>query len=171
MRLRTSPLYAPEITMGPDGYRPAPGGQPISLLAPPGTYTVKLTVEGKDYTQTLKVLKDPHSNGTECDIQIQTKLLPSLSGTTNNMVDAVNLIESLRAQVADLEFAGAAHLLDLALVGAEALRIGGSLGADDDAGRPLGKPGKRRLRRVDDDRHLPATQPDARVSVIGQFHC
>jgi hypothetical protein len=103
MRLRTSPLYAPEITMGPDGYRPAPGGQPISLLAPPGTYTVKLTVEGKDYTQTLKVLKDPHSNGTECDIQIQTKLLTSLSGTTNNMVDAVNLIESLRAQVAELK--------------------------------------------------------------------
>jgi hypothetical protein len=91
--------------MGPDGYRPAPSGQPIALLAPPGTYTVKLTVEGKDYTQPLKVLKDPHSNGSEGDIQIQTKLITSLSGTMANMVDAVNQIESLRAQVSELKSA------------------------------------------------------------------
>jgi len=105
MHLRTSPLYAPEITMGPDGYRPPPAGQPIALLAPPGNYTIKLTADGKEYTQPLKVLKDPHSNGTEGDIQIQTKLMTSLSGAMNNMVDAVNQIESLRAQVADLKSA------------------------------------------------------------------
>jgi hypothetical protein len=105
MRLRTSPLYAPEITMGPDGYRPAPAGQPIALLAPPGTYTVKLTVEGKEYTEALKVLKDPHSNGSEGDIQIQTKLMTSLSGTMANLVDSVNQIESLRAQVTELKSA------------------------------------------------------------------
>ncbi|HYL77378.1 MAG TPA: sialidase [Bryobacteraceae bacterium] len=105
MRLRTSPLYAPEIAMGPDGWRPAPGEQRISLLAPPGAYTVKLTVDGKDYTQPLKVLKDPHSNGTEGDIQIQTKLMTSLSGQLNNVVAAVNQIESLRAQLADLKSA------------------------------------------------------------------
>ena len=105
MRLRTSPLYAPEITMGPDGYRPPPTGQAVSLLAPPGTYTVKLMVDGKEYTQPLKVLKDPHSNGTEGDLQIQTRLMTSLSGTMDNMVDAVNQIESLRAQVAGLKSA------------------------------------------------------------------
>jgi hypothetical protein len=78
-----------------------------TMVAPaqPGIYTVKLTVEGKDYTQPLKVLKDPHSNGAEGDIQIQTRLLTSLSGELNNMVDAVNQIESLRAQVADLKSA------------------------------------------------------------------
>src|SRR5207247_74799 len=80
MRLRTSPEYAPEITMGPEGWRPSPGLQGIALLAPPGTYTVKLTVEGKEYTQPLKVLKDPHSNGSEGDIQIQTRLMTSLAG-------------------------------------------------------------------------------------------
>jgi photosystem II stability/assembly factor-like uncharacterized protein len=105
MRLRTAPEYAPDVTEGPEGWRPAPGQQRLSLLAPPGTYTVKLTVEGKDYTQTLKVLKDPHSNGTEGDIQIQTKLMTSLSGQMNNVVDAVNQIESLRAQLADLKSA------------------------------------------------------------------
>jgi len=105
MRLRTSPQYAPEITLGPEGWRPAPGERRIALLAPPGTYTVKLTVEGKEYTQPLKVLKDPHSNGTEGDIQIQTKVVTSLSGEMNALVDGVNEIESLRSQLADLKSA------------------------------------------------------------------
>ncbi len=90
IRLRTSPEYAPEIVEGPEGWRPAPGEQRIGMLAPPGTYTVKLTVGGKDYTQTLKVLKDPHSNGTEGDIQLQTKLMTSLTGQIDSAVDAVN---------------------------------------------------------------------------------
>ena len=105
MRLRTSPPYAPEITEGPEGWRRAPAEQTISLLAPPGTYTVKLTVDGKDYTQPLRVLKDPHSNGTEGDIDIQATMMKSLAGEMNNMVGAVNQIESLRAQVAELKSA------------------------------------------------------------------
>ena len=75
------------------------------------------------------------------------------------------------ADPADLELTRAAHLLDLAVAGAQALRVGLALGADDDPDWvPLARPGKRRLRWVDDDRHLPAAKPDARVAVIGQFH-
>jgi len=103
MRLRTSPEHAPEIAVGPEGWRPAPGIPSIALLAPPATYTVKLTVEGKEYTRPLKVLKDPHSNGSEGDIQIQIRLMSSLAGQMENTVDAVNRIESLRAQLADLK--------------------------------------------------------------------
>lgn len=103
MRLRTPPEYAPEIAEGPDGTRPEPGGQRISVLAPPGTYTVKMTVGGKEYTQNLKVIKDPHSNGSEGDIQIQTKLLTLLSDDLNNVADAVNQIELIRAQISVLE--------------------------------------------------------------------
>ena len=51
------------------------------------------------------MIKDPHSNGTEGDIQIQTKLMTSLTGQLNNVVAAVNQIESLRAQLADLKSA------------------------------------------------------------------
>ena len=105
MHLRTPPEYAPDIGLNQEGWRPAPDARPFSLLAPPGSYIVKLTVDGKEYTQTLKVLKDPHSNGTEGDIQIQTRLMTSLSGSMNNMVDAVNEIESLRAQILDLRSA------------------------------------------------------------------
>jgi photosystem II stability/assembly factor-like uncharacterized protein len=103
MLLRTPPEYAPEVAEGPDGTRPAPNTQPISVLAPPGQYTVKMTVDGKDYTQKLTVIKDPHSNGTEGDIQVQTKLLTSLSDDLNNMADAVNQIELVRAQLSVLE--------------------------------------------------------------------
>jgi hypothetical protein len=105
IRLRTSPLYAPEILLNAQGWRPAPGERAISILAPPGVYTVKLTVDGQDYTRPLHVLKDPHSNGSEGDIQLQTKFLTSLSGTMNTMVDAVNRIESLRAQLLELKSA------------------------------------------------------------------
>ena len=94
MRMRTAP--------DAQGSGAGRGSRVISILAPPGTYTVKLTVDGKDYMQSLKVLKDPHSNGTEGDIQIQTKLMTSISDTMNHVVDAVNEIESLRAQLLEV---------------------------------------------------------------------
>ena len=105
IRLRTQPLYAPEILLNAQGWRTAPGVRPMSVLAPPGVYTAKLTVGGKDYTQPLKVLKDPHSNGSEGDIQIQTKFMTSLTGTMNSVADAVSQIESLRAQLLELKSA------------------------------------------------------------------
>ena len=103
IRLRTSPLYAPDVTVGPEGWRPAPAVSPVSLLAPPGTYTVKLTVGGHDYTQKLTVLKDPHSAGTPADIQVQTKLFLTVQDELNTMADDVNQIESVRAQLANLQ--------------------------------------------------------------------
>ena len=36
VRLRTSPAYAPEIKVGPDGTRNAPGTGRMSILMPPG---------------------------------------------------------------------------------------------------------------------------------------
>jgi len=62
-----------------------------------------MTVDGKDYTQKLMVLKDPHSNGSEGDIQIQTRMLTSLSDDLNRMADVVNQIELIRAQLSVLE--------------------------------------------------------------------
>lgn len=103
IRLRTPPEYAPEIENGPEGWRPALGIQRISAVAPPGMYTIKLTIDGKDYSQPLRVIKDPHSNGTEGDITIQTKLIGALSDDMNGVVDAINQIESIRAQLSVLE--------------------------------------------------------------------
>jgi photosystem II stability/assembly factor-like uncharacterized protein len=103
IHLRTSPLYAPDVTVGPQGWRPAPGAAPISLLAPPGPYTVKLTVDGHEYTQKLNVLKDPHSTGTVADIEAQDKLVATIQDEMNTMAGAVNQIESVRAQLIHLQ--------------------------------------------------------------------
>ena len=103
MRLRTSPLYAPDVKPGPEGWRPAPGAGRIDLLVPPGTYTVTLTLGEQRLTQKLNVLKDPHSSGTESDIQTQTQFVSGLRDAMNALAASVNQIESIRAQLEALE--------------------------------------------------------------------
>jgi HPt (histidine-containing phosphotransfer) domain-containing protein len=102
-KLRTSPLYAADVKVGPEGWRPAPDAGRISLLEPPGTYTVTLTVGGEKSSQKLNVLKDPHSGGTESDIQTQMRFLTGLRDEMSTLGASVNQIESIRAQLAALE--------------------------------------------------------------------
>ena len=106
VRLRTSPLYAPDVTVGPEGWRPmsgmGAGAGRLSILAPPGTYTVQLSVGGRQLTQTLEVRKDPHSAGTEADIQAQTAMLLELRRELESAVDVVNQIELVRGQITNL---------------------------------------------------------------------
>jgi len=103
IKLRTSPLYAPDVKLGAKGWRAAPDASRLSLLAPPGTYTVTLTLGEEKSSQSLKVLKDPHSTGTESDIRTQTQFLSGLLDQMNGIARSVNQIESIRAQVAALE--------------------------------------------------------------------
>lgn len=99
IRLRTSPLYAPEIQAGPEG---RPSGGRLSILAVPGTYTVELSVAGQKLTQQLTVRKDPNSAGTEEDIQAQTAMLFDLQKDMNTVADMVNSLEIVRKQLYDL---------------------------------------------------------------------
>ena len=96
--MRTSPLYAPHIVPGPNG-RTAPGTNTLAILAPPGTYTVKLTVGGTDHTQPLVVRKDPNTGGTEGDIAAQTTALMAVRNDLNQAADAVHRIEAARVQI------------------------------------------------------------------------
>ena len=110
IRLRTSPLYTPDVTVGPEGWRPiaekdwrtGEGAERLSMLAPPGTYTVQLSVGGRQLTQTLEVRKDPHSAGTEADIQAQMTMLFELRRDLESAVDVVNQIELVRGQITNL---------------------------------------------------------------------
>ena len=52
-------------------------------LAAPGTYTVKLTVDGKESTQKLVVRKDPNSAGTDADVEASTKFSLTLYTATS----------------------------------------------------------------------------------------
>jgi hypothetical protein len=98
VRLRTSPLYAPDIEVGPDGFRPG-GGARLSLLALPGTYTVRLSAGGRDQTQKLELRKDPNSAGSEAELAEQMKMLVDLRRDLDQATDMINQLELVRSQI------------------------------------------------------------------------
>jgi hypothetical protein len=102
IRLRTSPLFAPHIKVGSDGWRPYTRGRPISFRMAPGAYGVRFTVDGQEFKQELRVNKDPNSAGTEADIQAQVELLWKLREMSDQVAGMVNRIESIRRQIYDL---------------------------------------------------------------------
>src|SRR5205807_3422027 len=65
IKLRTSPLYAPEFRLNADGTRKFPTPAALSMLAPPGTYAVKLMAPGVERVESLTVRKDPNTAGTD----------------------------------------------------------------------------------------------------------
>ena len=103
IRLRTAHQYAPEVALGPQGWRAAPGSGRISLLVPPGVYTVKLAANDQEFTQKLNVLKDPHSIGSESNIAEQMKLLTTLRDDLESVSESVNQVEMLRSQLVNLD--------------------------------------------------------------------
>jgi photosystem II stability/assembly factor-like uncharacterized protein len=103
VRLRTSPLYAPEVRLNAEGWRPLPEGGRMNVLVPPGTYTVKLSVDGQELSQPLVVRKDPNSGSSEEDVQKQTAMLFELRKDLESAADMVNQIESIRGQLENLK--------------------------------------------------------------------
>lgn len=99
VRMRTAPAFAPEIRLGPDGTRNAPGAGRLSILMPPGNYTVKLAVAGQNLAQPLIIKKDPNSGGTEVDITSQTSMMLELRNDTEAGAQMVNQIEFIRSQI------------------------------------------------------------------------
>jgi photosystem II stability/assembly factor-like uncharacterized protein len=101
IRLRTTPLYADWVDLGPNRVRS--GGTGVSLLQPPGTYTVTLEVDGRTFTQPLRLLKDPNSEGTDADIAAQMSALKLMRADHDSTASAINRIEWTRRQLLDLE--------------------------------------------------------------------
>ena len=153
-RLRTRPLFNDAWQMEADGTRPATGFTGLTLLMPPGRYTVRLSAGGRQHTQPLLVRKDPHSEGTVADIVQQHRALLALQRDHATAAEMVNTIESVRSQAlalreqlaaaADLRAAGDTlygkfttledRLLDLRITGRGQdgvrwpVRLGGQLG-------------------------------------------
>ncbi|MCG8469720.1 MAG: sialidase, partial [Gemmatimonadetes bacterium] len=101
IRMLTSPLYAEHIAVGEEG-RPAPGGRQISILMPPGRYTVRLTADGQTHEQPLTAIKDPHSAGSEADIAEQIAFLREAREGVVRAGEAVEQVERIRVQLATL---------------------------------------------------------------------
>jgi hypothetical protein len=69
-------------------------------LVPPGSYTVKLTVDGKELpTRILEVLKDPNSAATEADLEASSKLAVAIYKNINTVARMINQVEWTRKQV------------------------------------------------------------------------
>jgi DNA repair exonuclease SbcCD ATPase subunit len=81
-----------------DGTRDAPGFGSITVLLAPGRYTVKLTVDGQSSTQPLEVLKDPHETLTDQEMRAAIDQLLAMQADLNLSADALNSIETMRAQ-------------------------------------------------------------------------
>jgi photosystem II stability/assembly factor-like uncharacterized protein len=103
IKLRTSPTYSPDVPLGAEGWRSAPAVDRIALLVPPGTYTLTLKVGEEKSSEKLNLLKDPHSTGSDADIQAQIQLVSALRSEMDALAASVNQIESVRTQIASLE--------------------------------------------------------------------
>jgi hypothetical protein len=67
----------------------------------PGTYTVRLNVNGQSYRQPLNLVKDPRTTATDADLREQFDFLMRIREKTSQANDAVKTIRSVKAQLAD----------------------------------------------------------------------
>ncbi|HZI22752.1 MAG TPA: hypothetical protein VFD76_09540, partial [Gemmatimonadales bacterium] len=94
---------------------------PVGPLALPGTYTVRLTVDGQRYTQTVKVRNDPRSPASFADLRAQHALQMKVHRALQQTSDRYHEVTALRAAVAadtaaaPAEVATAAKALDSTL--------------------------------------------------------
>jgi len=67
----------------------------------PGTYVVRLNVNGQKYTQPFTIVKDPRSTATDADLKEQFDFLVRIRDKTGQANDAVKTIRNMKAQLAD----------------------------------------------------------------------
>ncbi len=153
-KLRTQPLDFPHEKFNKEGWRPLRNfGISRGLTPPlvsPGTYTVKLAVDGQEFTQTLEVRKDPSSASSLADIKAQEKMLLALRDDLNTVTDMINQTEWMRKQISDLihrleedegstELVAAAKELDDKLLGVSEnlyqVRLAGGVGGSENGFR------------------------------------
>jgi photosystem II stability/assembly factor-like uncharacterized protein len=105
--LQTIPGQHTHTQFSKNGYRPLRSdhmtrpGQ-VGALAAPGTYTVKLTAGGQEFTEKLVVKKDPNSVATEADVAAKTAFDLELQNNINQIVDMIDRTEVVRKQIAEV---------------------------------------------------------------------
>ena len=68
-------------------------------MVQPGTYTAKLTVDGKSYTQPFVVVNDPRTHVSVADIQAQANAWFTLRDKLDSTVTSANHIETMEKQL------------------------------------------------------------------------
>ncbi len=101
-RLRTPPDENPWVEMPARGWRPMSDGGRLSVLSPPGSYTVRLVAGPDTLTTSLDVLKDPNSPGSEAEIAEQLPVARDLYDMLERAAAMIDEIEELRVQLGEL---------------------------------------------------------------------
>ena len=70
---------------------------PEGVLAPPGSYTIKLTVDGKSQSQSVTITNDPRSPATLAAVRAQYALLRKNSDGARVAFDGFGQVEAMRA--------------------------------------------------------------------------
>jgi photosystem II stability/assembly factor-like uncharacterized protein len=75
----------------------------VGPIAVPGKYTVKLTVDGQSFTQTLEILRDPKVPTSVADLDLSVRLQLRLRDNISAAADMINTIEIMRKQLEDVQ--------------------------------------------------------------------
>jgi photosystem II stability/assembly factor-like uncharacterized protein len=81
----------------------------VGPLAPPGTYQVRLDVNGTTQTQTFALRKDPRVAASQADFDAQFALLLQIRDKLSTTHDAVNTLRRIRQQVDEWTQRAAGH--------------------------------------------------------------
>ena len=73
--------------------------EPIGPAVMPGTYTVKLTVDGRAYTQRLTVKMDPRVNMTQAQLSLQHSIGVRMLDASHRAADALKRFGNSRAEI------------------------------------------------------------------------
>ena len=79
------------------------GGSTVGPMATPGTYQVKLAVDGQSYTAPFDVKLDPRVHVTQADLDKQLELALQVQAVVSSAHDAVNQIRTLHAQLDEVQ--------------------------------------------------------------------
>src|SRR6266403_226440 len=72
-------------------------------MAPPGTYQVRLTAEGKSFTAALEVKVDPRMKTSPEDLQKQNDLARQILAEVSEIHEAIGAIRDIRTQIHGLD--------------------------------------------------------------------
>jgi hypothetical protein len=94
------------------------GAQSWQPRAAPGSYSVRLTYNGKQYSQPFEIQRDVALPATDADLAASFQIQRDIVAAINDVTDKINRIEIMRMQVEDLRKQHAATwAIDVALAG------------------------------------------------------
>lgn len=75
--------------------------QRVGPLASQGRYTMRLTINGKQYAQAFQVVRDPALPSSDFDLLASTRMQVRIRDAMNETVDIINRLEVMRKKVED----------------------------------------------------------------------